>query len=471
MIKVTMRRKGSGMRRTPRTGRNPFRAHRHAGAALGMALALAAAVGPATAQTQLRINGEYTADDATHTEPQVFSQIFVGDGMTGAGVGTLNILDGRLVRATNDVYVGFTAGSPTIGAAATGTVDITGSASRLETTYLRVGFNGANPIRTADGFLNIGTGARVRALEVHLSSPSSASHGTVSVSGPGALLEIDTLLELNQGGTARDSIVTIGPGGTVSVGTIVQVTTGSPRIILDGGTLSLTGPSAAPPAGILTLNSGAFRFRAPQTLDGSPGFYTDTYGSPPVLAPGRGLIVDGTTTLATSLRLDGGSLRTERIVVSPGAGSLLLHGGTLTLTGERFVIGDGSDVVVPALTVGDGAGAAALVELTGAGDVLLGAVTVAPDGGVAFGGEKLFVDSLDNGGRVTIADASLHVGSGLLNAGSLRLADAVVAGDVSSPAGSTIDVAGTVVFDGRVAGAPALYGGGTVVFNGPVSVD
>jgi hypothetical protein len=42
---------------------------------------------------------------------------------------------------------------------------------------------------------------------------------------------------------------------------------------------------------------------------------------------------------------------------------------------------------------------------------------------------------------------------------------------VDSPAGSTIDVAGTVVFNGRVAGAAAFHGGGTAVFNGPVSID
>jgi T5SS/PEP-CTERM-associated repeat protein len=449
-------------------GRTTGRTHRIPAAVLGLALALAAAVDPAGAQVQLRINGDYTVDDATNTAPQVFTEILVGDGTSGSGVGTLTIRDGRLVRATNDVYIGFTIG---FNASATGTVDVAGSASRLETTYLYVGFNGNSTLRNADGFLNIGAGGRVRALEVRLSGVQYASHGTVTVSGPGALLEIDTVLELNQGGTSRDSIVTIGPGGTVSVGTIIQVTTGTPRLVLDGGTLSITGPSAVPPANILQFNSGSFRFRSPQTLDGGAGFYTDYFGSPPVLGAGRGLIVDGPTTLATALRLDGGSLRTERVVVTPGSGSLILAGGTLTLAGERFVIGDGSDIAVPAVTVGDGAGAAALLELAGAGDVLLGAVTVAPDGAMTFGGESLFVDSLDNSGSIAVADAALRVDAGLLNAGSLRLADAVIEGDVTSPAGSSIDVAGTVFFNGRVAGAAAFHGGGTAVFNGPVSIE
>jgi hypothetical protein len=63
------------------------------------------------------------------------------------------------------------------------------------------------------------------------------------------------------------------------------------------------------------------------------------------------------------------------------------------------------------------------------------------------------------------------VDAALLNTGSLRLADAAVSASVDSPAGSSIDAMGTVTFLGPFTGAPEFFGGGTVVFNGPVSFD
>jgi hypothetical protein len=442
--------------------------HRRSAVAIATGLALAAGFAPEDARA-LVVNGDYTVDEVTNTEPQVFDGIVVGDTTGGAvGVGTLTILDGRLVRSTTNATIALTV---TPLRSATGTVEARGSASRLEVAgTLFIGQNGGISSQTADGFLNIGAGGRVRALQVILCPNAAPSSGTVTVSGPGALLEIVEDLELTQNLTTQFSTVTIGPGGAVSIGTTIDVFGGG-TVILDGGTLSLTGPAAAPPAANLQYNSGTFRFRTSQTLDGGAGFYTDHFGSPPVLAAGRGLVIDGTTTLTTSLRIDGGSLRTERIVTVPGSGSLVVAGGRLTLTGEQFVIGDGAEVVAPPLTVGDGADAPALLELAGADEVLLGALTVAPDGAVIFGGERLSALSIDNSGSLTVADAALDTGSGLANTGSLRLIDAVVAGDVNSPAGSTIDVAGTVVFNGRVAGAAAFHGGGTAVFNGSVSID
>jgi hypothetical protein len=67
---------------------------------------------------------------------------------------------------------------------------------------------------------------------------------------------------------------------------------------------------------------------------------------------------------------------------------------------------------------------------------------------------------------VTVVGATLDARGGLLNTGSLRLADVVVEGDVTSPAGSRIDVSGTVVFNGFFSGGATFYGSGTVVFNG-----
>jgi hypothetical protein len=433
--------------------------HRLPAAALVTAVTLAAALGPAGAET---FNGEYTVDDTTNTGPQVYSTVDVAIDADG----TFNVFDGRLVRSTGTATI-----ARAFGNSVTGTVNVRGNYSRFDVASdLIIGANDSLSIRTAVGALNIEAGGRVRAGFVRLPRGTQPCRGAVTVSGPGSLLESVNELELRQDAN-HDAIVTIRPGGTVSIGTVVQVLQGSPRIVLDGGTLSLTDPSAVPAGGIIQFNSGSFRFRSAQTLSGGAGFYTDYFGSPPVLAAGQGLAIDGVTTLATTLRLDGGSLRTVRIAVNPASGALLLDGGTLTLTGEGAVLDSGADFGPSAVTVGDGAGAPALLALGGAGHARLGAVTIAADGAFTFGGETLSVDSLDSDGRVTVADASLLAQAGLRNAGFLGLADAVVGGDVTSPAGSTIDAAGTVVFDGGFTGAAAFYGSGTVVFNGPVSVD
>jgi hypothetical protein len=300
---------------------------------------------------------------------------------------------------------------------------------------------------------------------MRIPSTTYPSHGVVTVSNPGSLLEVVDFVHLDQSGSTAP-IVTIETGGTMSVGTTINIAGPGPEIRLEGGTLSLTGPAAVPPPGVLQYNSGSFRFRSSQTLDGAPGFYTDTYGSPPVLTAGRGLVIEGTTTLATALSLDGGSFRTSRIAVNPVTGSVLLAGGTLTLTGEGAVIDDGGDFGPGPLTVGDGAGDPARLELRGARTVQLGAVTVAIDGALSFGGEALVLDALDNSGSVTVIDATLDTRGGLVNNGSLRLARVVVEGNVDSPAGSTIDVTGTVIFNGDFSGAGAFYGSGMAIFNG-----
>jgi len=447
--------------------RLPALMHRLPVTALVCTVALAAYITPASAQV-VTINGDYLVDDVTHATSQVFSQIVVGHNANA----TLTIHDGRLVGATTGPDA-MTLGRALTSAlsSVTAVVNVIGNQSRLQVNANLDIARNFNASRTVTGILNVGAGGHARVQEVAFSFGNFPCESIVTVSGPGSLFETVTTLSMRQvTSPSRVSTLRIEPGGTVSVGTTIAVT-GSPDIILDGGTLSLTDPSALPVSGIIQFNSGALRFRSSQTLAAGPGFLTDFYGSPPVFGTDRGLVIDGTTTLATSLLLDGGSLSTARIAVNPSTGSLVLNGGTLTLTGEGAVIDDGGDFGPDPLMVGDGVGAPMLLELDGAGDVLLGAVMVAADGTLDFGGESLIVDSLNNGGSVSIADATLDVRAGLVNTGSLSLADVVVEGGVTSPAGAKIDVAGTVVFNGDYTGAAAFYGSGTLVFNGTLSVD
>jgi hypothetical protein len=253
----------------------------------------------------------------------------------------------------------------------------------------------------------------------------------------------------------------------VWVGTTIDFGSPATALRMEGGRLSVSGPGVLPPSGTLQFASGSFRFRSDQTLDGTAGFYTDFYGSPPVLGESSvELIIDGTTTLSMPLLLAGGALRTTRIVLAPGAGSVSLAAGALTLTGDGAVLDDGSDFGPDAVTVGDGAGAPAQLALRSPETVLLGAVMVLSDGALSFSGEALVADAVDNSGSLALTGATLRAES-LVNNGTLRLIDAVIDADVTSPAGSTIDVAGTVVFNGSFSGNPVIRGSGTVIFNGP----
>jgi hypothetical protein len=405
-------------------------------------------------------NVVYTVDATTNTSPQVWDGIIVGSGAEG----TLNILDGRWVRSMGTVHVGFTASSLPSGI---GYVNVLGNRSTLVAPNheMNLGVNIGNQ-QSGTGTLYVESGARVRVLGLELGSGSNTA-GAATVTGTGARLETMERLAMRSFSAAT---VTIGPGATVSVGTSIEVTTSVAQIRLEGGRLSVPGPGTLPSSPVLQFGSGSFRFRSSQTLDGAPGFYTNFFGSPPVLgAANPGLILDGATTLSTSLRLDGGSLRTGRIAVDPAAGSVLLAGGSLTLTGEGAVLDDGSDFGPDPLTVGDGAGDPARLVLRSPETMLFGDVAVRTDGALSFSGEALVLDSLDNDGSVTIVGATLLAPGGLINNGSLRLVDVVIDGDVISPAGSTIDVAGTVVFNGTLSGDPAIRGSGTVIFGSPAS--
>lgn len=428
-----------------------------------MAIILAA-VTPTRTTDFLIVNGVYVVDSSTHTSPQVFENVVIGSG----GQATLRVLDGRLFRAIASCDVGEATGQPASGI---GTIDVLGANSRLEVGQLTIGINLIFQFAVqGTGILNIADGGLVRADSLSMPTAILAdARGDVTVRGAGSAFDVTGSLTLSED-PARDvaAIITIEPGGTVSIGTFINPN-GSPEIRLQGGTLSLPSLGALPPQGIIQFGSGTFRFRSSGTLNGAAGFFTDTYGSPPVLATGRGLVLDGVTTLQTSLSIAGGSMRTTRFAVDPVTGSVLLSGGDLTLTGEGAVIDDGADFGPNPVTVGDGAGDPVRLELRGAGSVLLGDVTVLADGALSFSGEALVVDSLDNSGSVTVMEATLDARGGLVNTGSLRLAGVVVEGNVTSPAGSRIDVSGTVVFNGSFSGAATFYGSGTVIFNGGFS--
>ncbi len=136
---------------------------------------------------------------------------------------------------------------------------------------------------------------------------------------------------------------------------------------------------------------------------------------------------------------------------------------------------------------------AASSSITGADPLVLGAsgeisgtgtvgIDVTAESGariVAVGEDLTFSGSLTNeagantscvAGSLTVPGDGAANDDGIVNLGTLNLVDCTVNGDVRSPAGSTINVAGTVVFNGLVSGAGTFSGTtNEVVFNGGYS--
>ncbi|MEP4078990.1 hypothetical protein [Haloferula sp.] len=83
----------------------------------------------------------------------------------------------------------------------------------------------------------------------------------------------------------------------------------------------------------------------------------------------------------------------------------------------------------------------------------------------------------DAGGRISVVGGRLEFpgdgianDDGLVNEGTLNLIDATLAGDVRSPAGSTVNVAGTTVFEGLFSGAVSFSGTSNLItFSGGYS--
>ncbi len=118
-------------------------------------------------------------------------------------------------------------------------------------------------------------------------------------------------------------------------------------------------------------------------------------------------------------------------------------------------------------------------ELSGTGSVGVPVVNT-PLGSVIVIADALdFGDRITNqtGAAITVVNGSIAFpgdgfanDDGLVNEGTLNLVDCVVDGDVRSPAGSIINVAGTVVFNGLVSGAGTFSGTTNLVtFNGGYS--
>jgi hypothetical protein len=458
-------------------------------------------------------------------------------GVNATGTGTYNLSGGTL--AGDEIVVG---------SSGTGTLNILGNGTAY-TNLLRI--NSASAVNLNGGTLRFGGVIGAGGV-----SKINYTSGTIQTSGQ-LIIGTDPTIAALFGTTipAGKSLVIesdVGPNYNVTIRT---------NFVIDGGSLisannlgMFTPPAgsaysltindglvyvenyftAGPAPNAINLNGGTFRFSAydpsgggkfnfnagtiqlsGNRIIGSDVAILDILGAEPTLTTGKGLTVEGTTTLVTSLILDGGTFSATQIV---NASLLDLRRGTFNLTNQAVTIGSGGPlgstldvnegmtvnvtlgITNQGLVTGDGqiggtfANAAAgelrassgrSLKFTGSGNTNGGQI-------ILLGGELEFTQDLTNNAGAFISGNGSLITGGLTNHGTMNFAGtANLVGDVTNSAtgkiisgggGATIfydDVTndgeirtstnGFTVFFGSVSGAGTFTGTGTVNFEGDLS--
>jgi T5SS/PEP-CTERM-associated repeat protein len=182
-----------------------------------------------------------------------------------------------------------------------------------------------------NGALEIRSGGHVSNSDGCIGS-YGGSTGTVTVDGAGSTWNNDTLFVGGSSSAAGGTgTLTVQNGGTVNVADTLK--------IWSIGTLNLNGGTVQ--AAVFDLSVGTFNFntgtiRDTNDLTVSPG--DNLLGVSHTIRFARHLRVDGTTTLADALTIDGGTFSTGALV-----NPILLQfsSGTFNLTSANLVIGNG----------------------------------------------------------------------------------------------------------------------------------
>jgi hypothetical protein len=355
---------------------------------------------------------------------------------------------------------------------------------------------------------------------------SSGTPGTDSIadllrggSGGGASQVVyATITQLTSGGSGGGGAIELGAVGLLTLGGSSQIDASAvaPSPVRNNQLITTTGNGILVQGGLSA--GGAVRIHAGRLINN---------GSANVSARGRH-VADGVTYAGGAILLRGfdselvigQAITPDQFGALPGNGvfslqitsTRVLAGETLELSGasvvqaqtatlprielalENIEIADGATGSVPAggftndfdlRLMGLDAVISGSGLLTNAG-VLRGTGLVVPavlnsaTGRVSIVGESLgFASSLTNAvdGRISIVSGTLVVpgdglanDDGLVNNGTLNLIDATVDGDVRSPTGSTINVAGSAVFNGLVSGGASFSGTqNQIVFKGGYS--
>jgi T5SS/PEP-CTERM-associated repeat protein len=328
----------------------------------------------------------------------------------GASGGDGNLLiDAGTLVVTDDLHVnegGFSS-SMTVrnGSTVTAPDTVVGFSGGFHSTFTLSGagttYNSTTSFIAAQSSSGVGATVAVNGGAVLSSGTTSLGTGglfSATVDGPGSRWSTTGAFAVGTGGNGTLFITN---GGTVHVGTALSINSLS-NVQLDGGTLRFNTISS----GITRLSyaSGTLQLAGNRDIILDGGLF-DFYGAPRVIPAGKGLYIEGTTTIRQnqSLSVSGGTFTSQGLltigVLNSASGSLNISNGGTAVAGAGAIIDQFGFATV------NGAGS----SLSVAGNLQLAAVTR---------GDLI----IQNGGSVYVGGA-FSIGSSALftlNGGSLR---------------------------------------------------
>jgi T5SS/PEP-CTERM-associated repeat protein/autotransporter-associated beta strand protein len=407
------------------------------------------------------------------------------------GSSTLLVTGGGTLAIGSNSFIGYAAGR-------NGSATISGPGTTwLTTDEITVGYAGNGTLEiTSGGMLNnLGSGHIGRDI---------GSAGTVTVRGLGSAWNAGYNLIVGDDG---EGTLNIEDRALVNVGETLYIPQGT--VNLSGGTLRFDGYNRT---GTFNFNSGTIQLAGNRNV-GTDVAIADLFGVEPTIPTGKGLTVEGTTTLTTAITVDGGTFTVGRLV---NPSNLQLNRGTLNVTNQALTIGAGglfgstldlaSDVTMnislgtqnQGLVTGDGqlggtfnnaiggelrAEPGRSLKLTGSANANSGQINL-------LGGLVEFTQNLtNNAGGFISGNGSLIVRNGLTNNGTMNFSGTTnILGDTTNSAGGKIiaaaggpttffddvtnqgqirtSVGSYTVFFGSVTGAGTFAGPGAVNFEG-----
>ncbi|MCH8048377.1 MAG: PEP-CTERM sorting domain-containing protein [Planctomycetes bacterium] len=290
-----------------------------------------------------------------------------------------------------------------------------------------------------------------------------------AVTSPELNISLGSTLNVN-GGAAFNVVSTVNLGSVViNTGGSLDVSAGeflSDGVVqVNGGTLVVDEDSVTvEPNHFLVPNTGAIE----TTGDLTAGFGT-FFSHGVVIGDGLEVTVGGTLNVKPEaiVAVAGGKLNVSSV---NNQGHIALLAGEFNFTGGNLVV-DSAGPLGATVDLGS-----AMTLTVASGRLMV------PAAGVVNSNGNLVAQGITNDGVISAIGGTWQVpgdglptsqggdnSDGVVNNARLNLIDVTISGDVHSPAGSTIDVASGVVFQGLYSGAGTFTGSGLATFEGGFS--
>jgi T5SS/PEP-CTERM-associated repeat protein len=491
--------------------------------------------------------GNSSGSNGTATVTGTGSQWSISGALTAGsqGAATISVQNGGLLSTATST-MGNSAGSNstatvtgagskwsttsdfTVGNSGSATLSILNQGTVYVGNTLNIGSQGAvilngGTLRLAHaGIANDLTRLNYTSGTIQLPTGTTGSGGEalfLQIFGPSGVIPANKTLAVEGGLTVINSLspLTILNQGAVNVGGTLALITDS-TVNLYGGTLRLNSYSKVPTATINFI-AGTVQMAGNRTV-GTDVAIQDFFGAAPVIPTAKGLTVEGTATLLTSLTLNGGTFSVGDIInsnllnfqsgtfrmtqASLQIGSTGQFGPTLELvSGQHFVIDAAANIASDGfLQIPTGASFTA-AQMNNSGEVVLNGTTARLAGGTAnnsgllrgngridstvtnLAAGEIRVDSAErlvftsaplvNQGQTNVVGGTLDLRQGATNSGTINLTGgaAEVYGNVNVVSGGRVSIGGstTATLFGNITqnGVVSIAPGSKAVFFGNVS--